>query len=341
MVCLGLLVLGAWPGLRGQELQIGIVDFYGLDRLRVDQVREALTFKEGDTFSLSTGTRPEFLSTSQVRLGALTGVADVHINIVCCEDGRAIVYVGILEDGATLMSFRPAPDGPPRLAAEIVRDGEAITKASMDAVRRGDAGEDDSEGHTLAHDPAVRAIQTRFIQFARRDLEMLRDVLRRSSDPTHRALAAKVIAYAADKPAVVSDLVEAMRDPDEATRNNAMRALTVFVMSSRRSSLRPALIVPYDPFIAFLHSPVWTDRNKASMALMILSETRDAEFLAKLRGDAMGPLVEMARWKSAGHAMPAFMILGRLAGRTDDEITSAWDRDTREDLIRAAVEGTR
>jgi hypothetical protein len=49
------------------------------------------------------------------------------------------------------------------------------------------------------------------------------------------------------------------------------------------------------------------------------------------------PLVEMARWKSDGHAKPAFVILGRIAGYSDDAANAAWVRGERELVIGAAL----
>ena len=95
-------------------------------------------------------------------------------------------------------------------------------------MQRGDAAEDHSQGHAFAHDPATRAIQERFVVYAKRDLPQLRRVLRSSSDASQRALAAQVLGHAADKKAVVEDLVQGMRDPPDEVRNNAMRALMVF-----------------------------------------------------------------------------------------------------------------
>ncbi len=42
------LALGTPCGVNGQELEIGIIDVYGLSRVSVRQVREMLTFTEGD-----------------------------------------------------------------------------------------------------------------------------------------------------------------------------------------------------------------------------------------------------------------------------------------------------
>ena len=103
------------------------------------------------------------------------------------------------------------------------------------------------------------------------------------------------------------------------------------------SSGRPMVRVPFEPFVKLLHSPVWTDRNKASLALARLSDRRDPNLLALLRRDAMTPLMEMARWKSEGHALPSLMILGRLGGLTDDAIQAAVTRGEREGIITAAL----
>jgi hypothetical protein len=64
----------------------------------------------------------------------------------------------------------------------------------------------DHEGGSLFHDPATRAVQERFVDYARRDLPKLRDVLRDSVDASQRALAAQVLGYVNDKQAVVGDL---------------------------------------------------------------------------------------------------------------------------------------
>jgi hypothetical protein len=82
-----------------------------------------------------------------------------------------------------------------------------------------------------------------------------------------------------------------------------------------------------------LNSPVWTDRNKSSLALLELSAARDPKLLEALRRDALTSLVEMARWKSDGHATPALMILARLAGLPDEAVKIS----DRERIISAAM----
>ena len=322
-----------------QEFQIGIVDFFGLNRVAVENLRQALVFKAGDKVSLDGDTRPTFIAESEKRLAAVTGVARARIHLVCCETGRLIVYVGIEEEGRPPMRFREAPQGTVRLPADIVQAGKDFLEKSTAAIQRGDAGEDDTQGHSFFADSATRAVQERFLTYAARDRATLPAVLRDSSDAGDRALAAQVLGYVTDKQNVVPDLVSAMSDPVGEVRNNAMRALALFAKMGSATGL-PAVRVPPEPFIALLTSPVWTDRNKASLALVAVSERRDPALLQTLRRNALGPLVEMARWKTRGHAMPALRILGRIAGEREEAIDAAWNRGERETIIaRAMKEG--
>ena len=299
------------------------------------QVREALTFTEGDTVELGNGEEPAFLVESEDRLAMSLGIARARTEVVCCDRGRAIVYVGIKERGTATRSFRAEPRGDARLAAGVVRAGDEFATALGLAVLRGDDGEDRSRGHALSDDPAARAVQERFVLYAMRDLPALRLVLRSSSDAAQRALAAQVLGYAADKPAVVDDLVYGMSDPSTEVRNNASRALMVFAEMLPGTGL-PVPRVPAQPFIDLLRSPVWSDRNKASGALAALSTGRDRELLARLREQALAPLIEMARWKSEGHALPAFFTLGRIAGYSDEAVYDLWERGDRDAVINAA-----
>ena len=319
-----------------ESISIGIIDFYGLSKLSADRARTALTVHEGDTIPLAGDGRPAFMAATEARLAALPGIRKARVNVVCCDNGRAIVFVGIEERGAATMSFRAAPKGDARLAADIVKAGDELEKALRLAVQRGDAADDRSQGHALAHDPASRAVQERFVTYANRDLPELRRVLRNSSDAAERALAAEVLGYAADKAAVVDDLVYAMSDPAEGVRNDAMRALLVIAEMTPNDGRRVPRIPP-QPFIALLGSPVWSDRNKAAGALETLTRGRDPGSLKAVRRQAVPPLSEMARWKSEGHAQPAFLILGRIAGYSDEAALKLWEKGERETVIKAAA----
>ena len=129
-----------------------------------------------------------------------------------------------------------------------------------------------------------------------------------------------------------------MNDASAAVRNNAMRALLVFADMLPGTS-RSVPRVPAQPFIELLNSPVWSDRNKASGALMAMSADRDPELLAALRERGLASLIEMARWKSEGHALPAFFILCRIAGYSDEAAYDLWERGDRDAVIDAARNG--
>jgi hypothetical protein len=308
---------------------IGIIDFYGLRNISERQVREALQIKEGDPSSAET-------KEAERRLESLPDVAEAHIALVCCDAGRSILFVGIREKGAPSLQFRPAPQGKVRLPQDVVQAGDDFQKALSDAILKGNSGEDQSHGHALSNDPAARAVEERFITFAARDLKLLRDVLRHSTDAEHRALAAQVIAYTANKQAVVNDLVGAMRDPAGGVRNNATRALVVMAGSARQTTKQP-IKIPVRPFIEMLNSIEWTDRNKSSYALVRLTDKRDPAILSEIRQKALPSLIEMARWKSSGHAYASSFLLGRVAGFPEDEITAAWERGDRASFIETAV----
>ena len=324
-----LLLVAIAPAAAAQIPPIGVIDVYGLRTVSEERVRAALGVKIGDAF-------PESKADVERRLTAIPGVVHARVTGVCCDDGRLIMFVGIEESGASVPRFRPAPSGSVRLSADVVQAGTALTEAARAAVLRGDAAEDQSQGYSLLHDSVGRAIQLRFVGFAARDAALLRDVLRNSSDSSHRALAAEVLAYGSDRAAIIRDLGDAVLDPASGVRNNAVRALALLAIYAREHpDLR--LAVPATPFIDMLSSPVWTDRNKSSMALMQLTERRDPTLLAELRARALPALVEMARWKSEGHAMPALFILGRIGGLSDDAIHAAATRGDRQSIIDAAV----
>lgn len=128
----------------GQEFQIGIIDLYGLIGVPADQVRRALTFKEGDTISLGGDEPPAFLTASENRVALLPGVVRARTNVVYCDHGHIIVYVGVEEAGGATTPFRAAPAGAARLAPDIIQSGEEFSNALMLAVQRGNAEEDRS-----------------------------------------------------------------------------------------------------------------------------------------------------------------------------------------------------
>jgi HEAT repeat protein len=222
------------------------------------------------------------------------------------------------------------------LPEEIASTYHRLMEAIESAVRHGITAEDLTHGHSLMADPSARAIQEMLPALAKDNLPILRSVLRGASEEAQRAAAAYVIAYAPRKSDIVNDLQFALQDGDAGVRSNAAAGLAALAVLAR---LDPATDVKVQPtwFIEMLNSLSWSDRNKALWALQILTDTRDAGVLAQLRERALPALIEMARWKSLSHALPAYVLLGRLGGLPEQEIQKAWERGDRESVITAAT----
>lgn len=271
--------------------QVSSIDFYGLRSLDAETLRQTLSLHEGDLLTRAAADavhgHPETL------MPALPPGARAQVNFVCCSDqGGIAVFIGVEEPGSRHMVFRPKPAGGIRLTRELVDAHAAVEAALFRAAQAGRAQEDDSEGHALlTQDPEGRAAQLRLIPLVARNLALLKRVLRESSVDEHRARAAALLGYAREKQGVVRDLVRAVTDGNEAVRNNAVRALAVF---AARKENPPR--VPFEAIISLLSSPVWTDLNKASFALMQISERRDPRLFAALDDSARRSLGAIARW---------------------------------------------
>lgn len=328
-----------WPVLllpflaQAQAPRVGIVDFYGLREVREQKVREALGVKEGDPL-------PASKSDVEERLESVAGVVRARLEAVCCDAGKAILYVGIEEKGAPHFDFRTPPAGEAALPREVIDAYEEFLTLLETAARIGDTGEDLSRGHALSYNSRLRGVQERFLILAEEHEQALREVLRNSADEGQRATAAHLLGYAPVKRRVADDLQAAMQDSGDSVRNNAMRALIAFAALAGKDPEQGIRVSP-TWFIEMLNSIIWTDRNKAAMALAGLTEKRDPNVLAQIRERALPSLIEMARWKSLGHALPAFLILGRLAGASETEIESAWTKGEREAVIGRLQSGKR
>ena len=306
------------------------VDLYGLRSVSEASVRAAVGLRAGDPVPAST-------DAIRYRVQALQGVAEVQISKICCsETGRMILYVGIRETGTPPLRYAASPSGGALLPAEIFQTEARYTSALQSAVKRGVAAEDGSQGYSLAQDSTVRAVQQEFIRIAARHTDTLISVLRTSANAEHRALAAQILAYGANRQTTARELLRAVRDPNDGVRNNATRALGVlagWAIQNPAAGVR----IPPDPFIDFLNSISWTDRNKGVFALAALTGSRDAAMLAELRRRALPALIEMARWKSAGHALLPFIVLARVAGLDDGAAFQAWQNGQVEAVIARAA----
>jgi hypothetical protein len=326
------LVLAIAP-LGAQDLRVDVIDFYGLRKISESQIRKTLGVREGDRLPPSKGD-------AEAKLDQLSGVVESHLEAVCCDDGQTILYVGIEERGAPHFDLREPPEGDADLPGEIVSTYRRFLEAADAASRRGSTGEDLTHGHPLMADPAARAIQEMFPALTDQYLEQIRATLRSSGDEAQRAMAAYVLVYATRKSGIVNDLQFALKDADAGVRNNAARSLGALSVLAK---LDPTSEVHISPtwFIEMLNSLSWSDRNRALKALQTLTDSRDPVVLNQLRMRALDALIDGARWKTLSHALPAFVLLGRVAGMTEPEIQAAWTRGDREPVIAAAKKKAR
>lgn len=308
---------------------IGVIDYYGLNKVTRDRIQKTLGFKEGDPFPASKANIEE-------RLDEIPGVVESHLEAVCCDQGKIVLYVGIEERGAPHFDLREAPEGEVVLAPEVTALYRRYFDAFEEALRRGSTAEDLTHGHSLMADPLVREIQLQFPGVAETHLGALRNVLRNSADDEQRAIATFLIGYAPKKDQVAEDLQFALRDADPGVRANAARAIVALAVYAR---LHADSGIKLEPtwFIEMLNSLSWSDRERALKALQILTDGRDATMLAQLRNRALPALAEMSRWKTLEHALPAFILTGRLAGLTEQQIQDAWSTGDRESVIAAAT----
>jgi hypothetical protein len=321
------------------EETIAVIDTYGLGKVGREAVLEAAGIRVGDRV-------PDRKQIEQIvrKVKAIPGVeqADISVirvlrqNVPAGSPARPTVYIGVHEAGRPGVSFRAAPSLDVVLPDEIVDTYREFNLAWREAFRRGDSSGDDSNGYALSGDEATRAVQVRFVPLAQRHYDRLVEVLRTSKNTEQRAMAACVLAYASDKTKVATELDVAARDPDRVVRNNAMRALGL-ILSYAAKHPELAIEPPIDSYLDLVESVEWTDRNKAMLVLLGLSAGGNEAILAKLRTRSLAALVEMARWNTEGHAVMAFLLVGRIAHMSEPEIIKAWTAGKCEEVIAQAL----
>jgi hypothetical protein len=289
-------------------MQVGVIDFFGYKGIDLTRVSADLPLREGDTITWSGSDEAKAAINGGVRRAIGRDATDV--NFVCCDNGKWLLYIGLPGASSMPVRYNSAPTGDARFPQDVVKRDNEMGAALMAAVTAGRAGEDRTQGFALADDAALRSIQMAIREYALKNEPVVFRVLESSSDANHRAIAATALGYAQASSGQVAALARASLDADDNVRNNAVRALGVLLQA------RPefARDVPAASFLPLLSSPVWSDHNKGVMLVEALTKNRDPELLRQLRASALDNLLEMARWRSAGHAASARMLLGRIAG---------------------------
>jgi len=185
-------------------------------------------------------------------------------------------------------------------------------------------------GYALSDYPPARAIQLKMRSFALANEVLLQNVLMNSSDDHHREVSAQIIGYSLQSESQARALSYAVKDQDEAVRNNALRALWLIVESNPEMAKN----VSIGNICELLQSGSWSDLNKASLLLSAMTKIRDQDMLISLRQDeVLERLIEIARWSFTGHNEPARYILGRIAGINEERLQQLVKDENLKEII--------
>ena len=311
-----------------EQRRIGSIDYYGYAGLDLDRIKQALLVHAGDKYPGPSATTEIINKT----VTSVTGRTPTDVAPVCCDpNGNYMIYVGLPGASIKPTQLNPVPTGKRTFPPNIIN----LYKQTMDAltasVLKGNSLEDSSKGYALStSDQSLRAKQLTVRAYAVAHEKLIRAVLDSSSDAQQRLVAAYLLGYARQSDRQISYLVHASHDVDDGVRNNATRALGVLAESSEKVAAR----IPATGFIDMLSSGSWTDRNKAGWVLTSLTKARDPKLLAQLRAEALTSLIEMARWRNAGHAYSARILLARIAGVTEERARQLANATDGEEVIK-------
>jgi hypothetical protein len=313
-----------------QRPEVAIIDFYGVKKVPIEKLRKALGFAEGAQMPMSKGE-------TELKLNMVQGVVGAQLQAICCEAGKAIVYVGIEERGAVHFTYRAEPQEELQVPKPVEEAYMAFLEQVTEAAKAGVPEEDLTEGHSLMRFVPAREAQLKFVDLAEKHGAELREAIRKAADPAHRAMAVYVLGYAKSKPRVIDDLFYALKDIDDTVRANALRALGAITVKAK---LDPdeEVKVPATWFIEMLNSLSWSDRTQAARFLVNLTDEREPRVLLQIKERAFDAIVEMAKWKQAEHSLPAYILLGRISGFAEEDLQHAWSTGERALMIKRALE---
>jgi hypothetical protein len=298
---------------------LGAVEVFGLHKLSSEKIRNSIGANPGDPLPPREDT--------ERKVETMPGVVASSVRAICCDQQKMILYIGIEEKNAPHVDFHAAPSGGVSLPQDVVDKYESLVDAIGASMRAGNADEDLTSGYSLMADPDARTLQQALIPLVEANLSTVDQVLRQSADTAQRAIAAFVLQYGPRSPrttrTITDGLQYALQDPDPDVRKNAMTALKAVMVGAR---LHPEQQIHVEPtwFVELMNSVFWEDRRNASLALVTLTEKREPETLALIRERALPAVLEMARWHDLQHALPGFILAGRLAGMDDKAIQDAW-----------------
>jgi len=303
---------------------IGEINYFGYGDLPLEKIRAAVPWHIGDTLTFATFSRKPVVDA----IATVIGKQPTDVNIVCCDASKHLeIFIGLPGSTSRSVPTSPIPTGNTHLDPEGMRLYEQEWPLLEEAVARGTSGEDDSLGYMVSNDPALKVVNLAMRSYAVGRESELKQVLQTASDPKDRRAAAALLGYVRSSNTQAEALSRALADPDSEVRNNAVRALSV--LSAAGTNDHPKITVK--PLINLLYSGSWTDRNKASLLFLRMTDSRNLEILDSLRKEALAPLIEGSSWADVpGHSTPFLLILGRVAGIPDQKL---------EDLIKSGDNG--
>jgi hypothetical protein len=313
-----LCLFAAFLGALAAQPRIGRVELYGARLTSPARIRQALAVQPGDPL-------PKSHDELEARLLRIETVAEARVEGFCCEAGKLILYVGIRERATPAPAFSAWPTAELAVPDEVARTYAGFVAAR---VRASDPdSEDYANGQLFMTDVNARIVQQRFPVLAELHADRLRAVLRNSEDAAQRAIAAYVLGFTPDGDVMLDPMRAALSDPAVEVRSAAAHSLQGFALDG--------LGIESTALIDMLNSPELADRLSAVRALEARTRRPDTELNARLRAHAFPALLEMARWQRPSHARPAFLVAGRVAGRSEAELEAAWTSNQREKLLAA------
>ncbi|WP_031497469.1 HEAT repeat domain-containing protein [Bryobacter aggregatus] len=307
--------------------RIGIIDSYGAHSFSTEKLRKELKVAEGDPLPPSKGDLEELLI-------GIKGIARANVEAICCEQGKAIFYIGVEERGRPHLDIREEPKNETLVMPEdVTAMYNRLIAAIAEATRVGETSEDWSQGYALMQNLEARLVQMRLPAMAEDQQKILREILREGADPDDRRVAATVLGYGPKSQAIIEDLQLALRDPDQEVRAAALRSLAPLASYARKHP-EAEIRVLTTWFVEMLNSVAWKDRMNAMNLLIELTAERDEKLIRHMKERGIPALAEMAQWKHLPHALPAYILLGRVADLSEQEIQDTWSANQREDTIK-------
>ncbi len=309
---------------------VGAIEIYGARKVSIQKIERALGVKVGDILP----SRED----AEDRINRVPNILVSRVEAACCVGKDMILYVGVEERDMPHMEFHAIPGGKVTLAPSLTANYRRFLDEVEDSIRYKNADEDLTNGYSLMADPDCRSLQKGFLAAIEADLPNVEKVVRESADPEQRAAAAYLLQYAPRGPRTTEAMTDgiqwALQDDDDTVRESAMNSLRAVLVGAQ---LHPEQDVHFEAtwLVSLMNSVVWSDRFHASQALVTLTDKANPDALEMLRARALPSIVEMARWRDLKHALPAFILAGRLANMDDAQIKQAWVSDDRESVLQA------